>query len=122
MADRQLDRIGIHDLRVRCIVGINPEERETKQDVVIQLTLHADLKRAGETDCIEDTIDYMDLTDRVSMVVEGSTYYLIERLAERIAEVCLEEKAVQKIEVIVQKPGALRRARSVEVEIIRERG
>lgn len=116
-----LDRIHIIDLLLRCILGVNPDEREKRQDVILNLTLHADLRRAGQSDRIEDTVDYKAIKERVIALVEGSRYFLAERLAERVAEVCLEDERVRRVEVRLEKPGALRFARSVGVEIVRER-
>ena len=116
-----LDRIHIIDLALRCILGIAAEERREKQDVILNITLHADLRKACQSDRIGDTIDYSTIKKRVIAMVEASSFQLVERLAERVAEVCLEESRVRKIEVVIEKPGALRFARSVGVEIVRER-
>jgi FolB domain-containing protein len=116
-----MDRILISDLRARCIIGINDEERREKQDVVINLALTADLRTPGRSDRFEDTVDYRALKKRIVSMVEGSQYHLIEALAERVAEICLEHPAVQQVQVRVDKPFALRFARSVAVEISRKR-
>jgi D-erythro-7,8-dihydroneopterin triphosphate epimerase len=121
MSENRLDRIYIRDLMVRCIVGINQEERVNKQDIVINIILHADLRKPGTTDCIEDTIDYKAVKKRILALVEGSSFFLIERLAQVIADACLEEAGVQCVRVSIDKPGALRFARSVAVEITRDR-
>jgi FolB domain-containing protein len=117
----ELDAIHIHDLLVRCIVGINDDERTKKQDVVINLTLWADLRRAGRSDDIADTVDYKTIKTSVIQLVEGSNYYLVEKLAEEIAAICLGESLVERVRVRVEKPGALRFARSVGVDILRAR-
>ncbi|GAK59886.1 dihydroneopterin aldolase [Candidatus Vecturithrix granuli] len=117
----RLDRIHIRDLFLRGIVGINPEERTKQQDILINITLFADLSAAGQSDRIEDAVNYKDVKNRVVEMVERSSYFLLERLAERVAEICLEEPAVQHVQVLVEKPGALRFARSVGVEIFRSR-
>lgn len=116
-----MDRISICDLLVRCILGINDDERRVKQDVVINLTVHADLHAAGKSDRIDDTVDYRALKKRVVEMAEGSHYLLVEALAEAIAQLCLEQQAVQQVDVRVEKPHALRFARSVAVEITRKR-
>ncbi len=121
MAEQQLDRIHIRKLQVRCILGIYPEERNAKQDVVISITLYADLSAACQSDQIEDTVDYKTIKKNVLHMVEGSQFLLIERLAEQIAALCLEAPRVERVDVCVDKPGALRFARSVAVEITRSR-
>ena len=120
MDERELDKIHIRDLLIRCIVGIFDWEREKKQDVLINITLYADLKTACQTDRIEDTVDYKAIKQKVVNMVESSSYMLVERLAERVAEICLENPQVQRVRVLVDKTGALRYARSVGVEIVRE--
>lgn len=116
-----LDRIHIHDLAMRCVIGIYEEERREKQDVVINITLHADLRKACRTDDVADTIDYKVLKKKVIALVEDSSCRLIEHLAEAIAQTCLAEPRVARVTVCVDKPGALRFARSVSVEITRDR-
>lgn len=113
------DRIYIQDLLCRCIVGINPEEREKKQDVIINITLDVDLRAASKSDKIADTVDYKGIKTRVIDAVETSADFLIERLAQRIADVCLADARVEGVRVRVDKPGALRFAKTVAVELHR---
>ncbi len=120
MTEDRLDRIHIRDLAVECIVGVNPEERVKKQLVVINLTLHADLARACRSDTLADTIDYKALKVAVMKEIERSQFQLIESMAERIAEIALG-LPVARVDVSVDKPGALRFARSVAVEITRHK-
>ncbi|HNR34299.1 MAG TPA: dihydroneopterin aldolase [Candidatus Hydrogenedentes bacterium] len=120
-ADESLDRIYIRDLSVRCIIGIYPEERRNKQDVIINIVLESDLRAACRSDRIEDTVDYKGIKNRIIEKVESSSRFLIERLAEDIAELCLADPKVVRATVSVDKPGALRFARSVAVEITRAR-
>ena len=116
-----MDRIIISDLRARCIVGINPDERREKQDVTFTIWIYADLKRAGRTDRFEDTVDYRSIKKRVLQMVENSSYFLLEALAEAVAGLCLDTPGVMKVQVRADKPSALRFARSVAVEIVRGR-
>lgn len=121
MPEPALDVIYIRDLLLRCVLGVYPEERTQRQDVVVNITLHADLSAACVSDRIEDTVDYKATKKRIIAMVEASSYFLVERLAERIAEVCLEDPRVVQADVTVDKPGALRFARSVAVGISRSR-
>jgi dihydroneopterin aldolase/D-erythro-7,8-dihydroneopterin triphosphate epimerase len=116
-----MDRILIKDLMLRCVLGLSEEERREKQDVLINLILWTDLRLAAATDSIQDTVDYSALKKRIIALVEGSQYHLAETLADRIASLCLEQIAVQQVQVTVEKPTALRFAHSVGVEIIRSR-
>jgi D-erythro-7,8-dihydroneopterin triphosphate epimerase len=117
----RLDKIFIRNLRLRCIVGIYPDERTHKQDVVINLVLRCDLGTPCKSDRIEDTVDYKALKKQIVALVEGSEFFLIERLADAIAEICLAHPGVTLAQVTVDKPGALRYADSVAVEIARTR-
>lgn len=116
-----LDRIHIKDLLLRCIIGINPDEREKKQDVIINVTLYANLAAACESDSIEDTINYKGIKNKIVDLVESSSYFLIEKMVEEIAKVCLEHTDVRAARVLVEKPGALRFTRSVGIEILRKK-
>lgn len=114
-----MDKIFIRDLAVRCIIGIYPEERREKQDVLINVEMHADLRAAGRSDDIEDTVNYKAIKKAILTLVEGSSFQLIESLAERIAEIVLDDERVERAVVTIDKPGALRFARASAVEISR---
>ncbi|MFQ3549124.1 MAG: dihydroneopterin aldolase [Armatimonadota bacterium] len=116
-----MDKIHIKDILLRCIIGIYEEERKEKQDVLINITLHTDTSKAGKTDDFQYALDYKAVKKKVLALVEGSQFFLVEALAENIAEACLEFDNVNQVDVSVEKPGALRFARSVGVEITRKR-
>jgi D-erythro-7,8-dihydroneopterin triphosphate epimerase len=116
-----LDRIEIHDLLLRCIIGINEAERKDKQDVLINLVLWADTRPAARTDDIADAVNYRTIAKEIIQLVEKSEFFLVERLVERIAELCLLDSRVQQVQVSLEKPGALRFARSVGITITRTR-
>ena len=115
------DIIHIRELLVRGIIGIRSHERVKKQDILISVALWADIRKAGKTDQLEDSFDYSDLKKRIVESVEKSSFLLIESLANGIAEICLDEPKVCQVKVTVDKPGALRFARSVGIEIIRKK-
>ena len=115
------DKIMICDLLLRAIIGVNPDERERPQDVIVNVTLETDARAAGASDDLADTINYASLARRIGEAVEGSRYYVIERLAEEIARICLEDSRVTQAVVRVDKPRALRYARAAAVEIARQR-
>jgi FolB domain-containing protein len=116
-----VDRILIKDLALRGFIGVTAEERREKQDIVINMALETDLGKAGLSDDLADTVDYKALKKRILALVEGSQFLLVEALAEKIAALGLEDPRVERVTVTVEKPGALRFARSVGVEITRER-
>jgi len=113
------DKIYIRDLQVRCIIGIEPDERREKQDILINITLYTDCKPAGRSDDINDALDYKKVKKSILKSIENSSFYLIERLSEEIANICLSFEKVKGVTVTVDKPGVLRFARSVAVEITR---
>ena len=116
-----MDRIFIRELALRCIIGIYPEERREKQDVIITVEMHCDLRRAGQSDDLNDTVNYKSIKKSILRMVEESQFNLIESLAEHIAAIALKDEKVLQVVVTVDKPGALRFAKSSAVEITRAR-
>jgi FolB domain-containing protein len=117
-----MDRIIIKDLLVRGILGINPEEREKQQDILINVVLYVDVRQAAASDAIEHAVNYRSITKRIIDHVEASSDYLVEKLVTDLARIILcENDGVERILVRVEKPGALRFARSVGIEIERSR-
>jgi FolB domain-containing protein len=115
----KVDKIIIKDLLVRGIVGINPEERENRQDILINLVVLTDIRRAALSDDIEDAVNYRTMSKRIIEHVETSADFLVEKLATDIARLVLSEFRPAQVTVRVEKPGALRFARSVGIEIVR---
>lgn len=116
-----MDRIHIRDLVVRGILGINPDERENPQDILVNVTLGTDTSLAAASDDIEDAVNYKTITKRVIAHLEQGEPMLVERVAQEIADICLQDERVSQVEVMVDKPGALRFARSVGISITRSR-
>ncbi len=116
-----MDKIFIRDLALRCIIGIFPEERREKQDVIINVEMHVDLRKAGRSDDLNDTVNYKSIKKAILALVETSRFQLIESLAENIADIALADEKVQQVTVTIDKPGALRFARASAVEITRTR-
>ncbi|NPA91441.1 MAG: dihydroneopterin aldolase [Chloroflexi bacterium] len=113
------DCIYIEDLLVRTIIGINDWERRERQDVLISLCLYTDTRPAGQSDDIRDALNYRDVAKRIIHLVENAHFLLVERLAEEIARVCVQEFHVPRVQVRVEKPGAIRFAKTVGVRIER---
>ena len=116
------DRILIKDLLIRGIIGIHDWEREKKQDILINISMEADCRPAGLSDDFRDAVDYRAVTKKVLALVEGSSFFLVEKLAEEITRICLEDERVTMARVRVEKPGAVRFSQSVGVEVERRRG
>ncbi len=115
------DLIQISDLLLRTIIGINDEEREKRQDVLVNITMQADLREAGRTDEISDAVNYRTITKEVIELIENSEFQLVEKMADEVAKICLKDQRVQLAIVKIEKPGALRFARSVGVTVERTR-
>eukprot|EP00123_Amoebidium_parasiticum_P012036 comp21074_c0_seq1/m.28386 comp21074_c0_seq1/g.28386 ORF comp21074_c0_seq1/g.28386 comp21074_c0_seq1/m.28386 type:complete len:287 (-) comp21074_c0_seq1:230-1090(-) len=115
------DRIHITDLLVRCIIGINPWEREEKQTVLINLLLHADLGRPGREDTVTGSVNYRTVCKRVIEFAEKSEYKTLEAFVTACARLCVLELNVPTVTVRAQKPSALIFADSSGVEITRSR-
>lgn len=115
------DKILIEDLLLRCIIGANDDERRDKQDVLINLAMYADVFRPGETDNIDDAINYRTIAKRVIQHVESSKFFLVEAMATSIARIILAEFPVERVKVKVQKIGAVRFSKTVGVEIERNK-
>ncbi len=117
-----MDRIIIKDLLVRGIVGINAEERTNRQDILINVTMSADTAAAARSDEIADAVNYRTVAKAIIAHVEGGDPMLVERLCQDLADICLDaDERVSEVEVTVEKPGAVRFARSVGITIRRSR-
>jgi len=97
------DVVEVRGLRVMGVHGVLPEEQARAQPFEIDLDVETDLSAAGRTDDLADTIDYGNLAEMVARVVSGERFRLLERLAERIAEVVLEDERVESVTVAVRK-------------------
>jgi FolB domain-containing protein len=120
--DAQLDRIVIRDLLVRGVVGINPDERVNRQDILVNVTIWADTRPAAASDAIDDAVNYKTVSKAIIAHIEQSQPYLVERLAAELVQICFEtDLRIQAVELTIEKPGALRFARSVGITIYRQR-
>lgn len=114
-----MDKVIIKNLVARGIIGVYDWEREKPQEILINIILFGDLKKAGSTDDIEDSINYKTVAKGAQALAENCQRLTVEALAHDIAVFCLETQGVRKVRVKVEKPGAVRFAESVGVEIER---
>jgi FolB domain-containing protein len=115
------DVISIKDLLVRGIVGLNEDERRKRQDILVNLELVTDIRGSAASDSVDGTCNYRSVSKSIIRMVEASSFFTVEKLATEIARLVLEDHPVEEVTVSVEKPGALRFARSVGVEITRNR-
>ena len=117
-----LDQIHIKDLSVPGIVGINPEERVNRQEVLVNATLWVDTRPAAATDEIVDAANYRTITKALIAHIENGEPMLVERLVQELTDICFNtDPRVEEVEMTVEKPGALRHARSVGITVRRTR-
>ena len=114
-----MDQVFITDLVARGIIGVNDWEREQPQDILINIVLFTDLHQAGQSDDVNDSVDYRSVAKKVLAHAETARRLTVEALAADLAQLCLEVARVEKVRVRVEKPGAVRFSRSVGVEIER---
>jgi dihydroneopterin aldolase len=116
-----MDRIEIRDLTIPCRVGVTPAERRRPRPLVVSVSLLADLRAAAARDDIRQTVDYAALRDRIAVRAAARPCRLIERVAQRVVDCCLENPRVAAVRVTVFKPGALAGALGPAVTIVRRR-
>ena len=116
-----MDKIFLEALAVDCIIGIFDWERKAKQKILIDLEFPASIRRAARRDRIEDAADYKKIAKHCINFVRKSRFFLIETLAEKLAESLLRHFSMKKIRIRISKPGAVRGSKNVGVEIIRYR-
>ncbi|HEV2212597.1 MAG TPA: dihydroneopterin aldolase [Gammaproteobacteria bacterium] len=115
-----MDIVFIRELKVDTVVGIYDWERRIRQSVVLDIEMGSEIARAAKTDHIEDALDYKAVAKRVAGYVRESEFQLVETMAEKVAELVMQEFKVPWIKITLNKPGAVSGSRSVGVTI--ERG
>jgi 7,8-dihydroneopterin aldolase/epimerase/oxygenase len=115
-----MDIIYLNDLRIDTVIGIFDWERQTKQTVILDIQMAADIRKAASSDAIEDTLNYKAVAKRLMAFVGESEFQLVETLAERICDILLKEFDIPWCRLQLNKQGALRGVR--DVGIIIERG
>jgi FolB domain-containing protein len=116
-----MDKVIIKNLLARGIIGVRDWERKRAQDILINITLFTDIRRAAESDDINDCADYSEITKKVQAHAESAGRFTVEALANDLAGICLQQRNVHRVVVRVEKPAAVRFAESVGVEIDRTR-
>lgn len=115
-----MDIIYLRELRIETVIGLFPWEKATKQLVIFDIELAIDNQKAAQHDNIEDTVDYKLLTKRVKSFVTQSKFNLVETMAEKVAELIMQEFHVPWIKLTLNKKWALRGVQDVGIVI--ERG
>ncbi|MCP3673090.1 MAG: dihydroneopterin aldolase [Gammaproteobacteria bacterium] len=121
MSKKNRDIVYIKDLQIKTIIGIYDWERKIKQTVSIDIEMATNIAKAAASENIEDTINYKAVGKRIIQFVEDSSYQLVETMAEKVAQIILDEFAVPWLRLRISKPGALRSSKDVGLVIERER-
>ena len=111
----------IRELRIHCIVGVLPAERDTPQEVLVSLEVGTDVVRAARTGELDHTIDYAALAEQARALVVAGRYRLLETMAEDLARCALQSELAAEVRVTIRKPAAIAGARDAGVEIVRAR-
>ncbi|MDR3299236.1 MAG: dihydroneopterin aldolase [Candidatus Accumulibacter sp.] len=116
-----MDIIFIDEFRVTTLIGIYPREQAVPQTLEISLQIGTSTAAAGNSDDIRDTIDYAVVVERLRADLEQRHFHLLEKLAEYVASVLLDDFGAVWTRVSVAKPGVTRGVRRVGVVIERDR-
>jgi D-erythro-7,8-dihydroneopterin triphosphate epimerase len=109
--------IHVRNLRLRTFIGFNPEEREKKQDVVINMEIRYAMEPGVVNDRVEEALNYKTMTKKVISLVENGRFLLLEKLVAEVLDTCSEHPDVQAARVTIDKPHALRFADSVSLTL-----
>ncbi len=113
---------GLHHLRIDCIVGIYPHEREQTQPVFLDIELDYDFARAAASDAIPDAVDYDHVVASVTGLIQSRRFQLIETMAEETAAMLLAGlPQVDVVRLEIRKPDAVPAAANSFVRVERAR-
>jgi dihydroneopterin aldolase len=115
------DHVFIEGLEIDTLIGIYDWERRIRQPLVFDIEMAFDNRVPAATDDIALTLNYKDVSKRLIEFVSQSSFGLVETLAERCAQIILDEFEVSKVRLKLSKLGAVRGARAVGVMIERSR-
>lgn len=116
------DAILIEALTVSATIGVHAWERQRPRPLVLDIEMQRDLRPAGASDALADTIDYQAVADTAAAVAAQRPYALVEAFADTLARRLLEDFGIQRLRLTVHKPGAVPTARNISVRIERVPG
>ena len=109
--------ITIKNLLLRTIIGFNEWERKKQQDVIINATIEFDRKPAVDTDNVIESVNYKTITKRIIEEVENSNFNLLEKLADHILNIIMDNEKVVAATVEIDKPHSVRFSESVSAKV-----
>lgn len=114
-----MDFLFLEGIRLQVLIGVLPRERIMSQIVEMDAEIHLCLKRAGENDSLEDTLDYARAVSLLQETAAKTKFKLLEALAEELASVLLKLPGVTMVKLRLSKPGILPSLKRVGICIIR---
>lgn len=115
-----MDTVFIQQLAVKTTIGVYDWEKKIKQQLLFDLQMSSDITHAAASDNINDTIDYATVASTITKYVEDNQFELIETVAEKVAQIILNDFPVSEVSITLQKPGAVPNAQTVGVKITRQ--
>ena len=115
-----MDTIFLQGITAHCVVGVWDWEKSITQKIIVDLELATDITQAAKTDQLEDTLDYKSIAEAVIAMLEASRFQLIEKMAEEVAELVMQQYSIPWVKVRINKGGAVKHVANVGVMI--ERG
>lgn len=116
-----MGKILLRDLSIQGVIGISDKERSNTQEILVNIELWGNFSKAFQSDSIYDCINYRTVAKKIQAYVRQIGRHTVEALANDLITLCLEEDGVLKASVTVEKPGAVRNAKSVGVQLVRDR-
>ena len=112
--------IKIKNLRLKPIIGVYKHEQITPQEIIINLVLEYDARKAMESDNLEDALDYDIIKAQIESLVDDNRFRLLERMADHILTTILAHDIIQKATIEIDKPAAMDKADSVSFTLSRK--
>lgn len=115
-----MDKVFIEQLEVITTIGVYDWEQSIKQKLVLDIEMAHSNQAAGKSDDVADALDYAEVSAAVLSYIESGRFFLVERVAEEVAELIMQQFGVPWVRIRLTKPGAVAQASGVGVVI--ERG
>jgi dihydroneopterin aldolase len=116
-----MDKIVISDIKLNTIIGVYDWEKQTPQNLHLDIALSTDAKKVAATDNLEHALDYVAILKHIFDYVENNHFQLIETLAENLANEVLQHFSTEWVQITLHKPGALLQAKNVAITIERSK-
>jgi dihydroneopterin aldolase len=116
-----LRHVFVRDLDLMALIGIYEHEKTDPQRIIVNIDLSVQEGEGPQDDDIGHVVSYEIVVKKVEQIIAEGHINLVETLCEKIAAACLRDKRVVAARVRVEKPDIIKNARSVGVEIERQR-